>query len=96
MDGAISIGRNVGDEPMPKSQWRKFVADVLWAVSQSGGTVYATAYGKGEWDGIPERNAVVTFANADPSLNEKLRTLAKQYRQEAISVIAGKNELIAA
>jgi hypothetical protein len=96
MDGAISIGRNVGDQPMPKQQWRRFVTDVSHAISESGGVGYATAYGNGAWDGIPERNAVLTFEHADVSLEEKLRTLAKRYRQDAISLIAGENRLVKA
>jgi hypothetical protein len=83
---------------MSAERWESFVENVQRAVFIEGGTVYATAYGRGEWDGIVEDNAVVTFADVEDvvALRARLSALAVAFNQDAIALLAGTSELVGA
>ena len=98
--GAISIGRNVKDTPLPDAQWQRFIFEVQSAIDLAGGTIYATAYGRGEWQGVSEDNAVVTFGDVPehviPELRLHLGWLAEDHSQDAIALLTGESVLIGA
>ncbi len=98
MDGAISIGRNIGNAPMDDNRWKRFIYEIEGAVLLAGGKVYATATGEGEWEGVAEDNAVVTFGNVREiaALKGHLRFLAQDFDQDAIALVLGQSELVGA
>ena len=87
---SVSIGRNVGDEPLHAVEWAEFrdrVAGLL-------GTVYGAATGRGEWIGedgriVHEDTYVVTGTTGDlAGLRADLAVLGGFYGQEAVGLIA--------
>jgi hypothetical protein len=94
MDGTISIGRNIGTEPMDDILWEYFVDDVLKLINKHGGEVYTIAYGGGAWDGVSEESAVIVFAGAAEEFADELSMLASSYGQEAIGLLSGESSLV--
>lgn len=96
MEGAISVGRNIGNVPMDGKTWRSFVREVRGSIKDAGGIVYATARGNGKWNGIPEKNAVVTFAEVSDTefLAERLGKVKETYHQDAIVLLVGTSQLV--
>lgn len=94
----ISIGRNVGDQPMPASEWRKFRAHVRDSLALCGGCVHVdAAHSVGEWDGKPEDSA--TWVAAIPAdtveeLRVDLRLFCAIYDQDAIALTIGDTDLV--
>jgi len=94
MNLTISIGRNVGDVPLDDKEWGSFVQDVrniatlhtcyvpLAQIIQFGTVT-------GGWNGKREESFTITIADVSrkykDSINEKLSTLCKVYRQDAIA-----------
>jgi hypothetical protein len=93
MDGSISIGRNIGHEPMDYSQWGSFIADVEDLIRNHGGQVYTIAYGNGAWEDVPEESAVIVFAGAY-DIDQDLSSLASWYGQDAIALLSGESSLV--
>lgn len=76
----VTIGRNVGNEPMDDTQWRRFQQDVRDVIATA---VYAemrdrigarfpfadieTHYGEGEWDGVKEESAHLSLYFPTPA-----------------------------
>jgi hypothetical protein len=80
---------------MSASMWRQFVADVEQLVTSCGGTIYATAYGAGEWDGVAEEAVVITFGDAEAEkIADELPWLALAYGQEVIALLVGTTVLV--
>ena len=87
----VTIGRNVGIEPMSDARWSEFQDRVIatvrrhFAHSQSFGPFY----GVGEWDGVTEESAVLTFLTSYPGSTDRfavdLAELSSEYDQDAIA-----------
>jgi len=97
-DIAISIGRNIGNEPMHYTRWAQFQADLFYDVNVfAHGTVYAANLGRGQWDGNFEDNYVLTATVPDEhvdALRERLKLIRDDYQQEAIALLVGITELL--
>ena len=91
----VSIGRNVGNVPMPGPEWRRFRRTVSDALAN--GTVFVKdARTVGEWDGIAEESRTwVASVDSEvvPSLVEFLGGLAREYSQDDIAVTVGETVL---
>jgi hypothetical protein len=94
MDGTISVGRNIGIEPMDDSRWEQFVDDVLSLIHKHGGEVYTIADGGGAWDGVAEQSAVIVFGGTSHDFADELSALASAYGQEAIGLLSGESSLV--
>lgn len=84
----VSIGRNIGETPMPDDRWAAFQDDV-WDALIDLGTVFTLAEGDGIYDGRVERSAVAVAEvdEADlPYLRDRLAVLAGRYQQECIAL----------
>ena len=93
--GAITIGRNVGLEPMPDGTWTQFIDEVSALITRCGGVVYIAGYGSGEWDGVAEESAVITFEGVEADdLTDGLVFLAAMYEQDAIALLTGVTVLV--
>jgi len=100
----ISIGRNVGSEPMSDFDWSLFrnsvrgIADLFKGTS----TMIIEVDGKGgEWLGIPEETRVFMIVNPlirSQSLvdhvRECLRSVADEFEQDAIALVFGTSVLV--
>lgn len=104
---SVTIGRNVGNEPMSELEWQAYQDDIRVLFRQ---TVWMAVChceseesftGRGQWDGIWEDNArivVRTTAPIDSGALSYLRTsladTASYYGQDAIALAIGTSELI--
>ncbi len=103
MTTVVSIGRNVGGEPMSPGRWRAFRHETQYAVERYTGPVVFSGEGIGSWtttDGegneVRETEQAATIIGAgDPTAGEisdlrhHLAILAAEYRQEAIAAVSG-------
>jgi hypothetical protein len=104
----ITIGRNVGNVPMPEDRWARFVEDTLATVRRHGYEVVVRNFGEGTWqasDGevVTEENFIVVGIAEDfawPSaerrqdaIRHEVRHLAYVYGQDAIAIGFGTSEL---
>jgi len=96
----ISIGRNIGAEPMTLTNWRDFISAVTRIIGYAdpNAVLYVTAAESiGEWDGVSEQSRTWVGSIADESvdsLRAMLRALASVYEQDAIALSVGHTELI--
>jgi hypothetical protein len=94
----VSIGRNVGDQPMPENRWQDFRDGISGYLARFADVVYVdAAHSVGEWDGILEDSA--TYVAAVPAANVNgLRACLVldcwQYGQDAIALTIGETELV--
>ena len=86
---AITIGRNVGNKPMPAQHWGAFTWEIGKTIqkhAQIDGVIFS-GDGLGVWDKVGERaHAYIVLAdNVDqPALRKDLAGLAKKYKQDAV------------
>lgn len=102
---SVTIGRNVGAQPLPVVSWVGFQNVVRSAIAAAhlGGTGIAGPTveawnGSGSWGGIVEENAHFSARSPDGFNLRKLRRhlarIAADYRQEAIALSVGRSELV--
>jgi hypothetical protein len=88
----VSVGRNIGTEPMPLAEWQSFQDAVT---NTLGSPVYFRGTGVGTYEGVTEESfTVITASPAWPTwrmrdLKEDLSDLAARYGQKAIAVTVG-------
>lgn len=106
----ISIGRNVGSEPMSDEAWEAFKAEVLNRAThpllwESKGPDYTgCTYGVGIWEGVEEQTMVCNVVgtswfdtlNATGALSRTLGKLATKYNQDAIALTVGRPTMVGA
>jgi hypothetical protein len=95
----VTIGRNVGLEPMVSPKWDAFCREVGEALRVTVGRPDFTVRGPGgAWQGDPEDSCVFTVIDPDVSavinLRRRLRFLALDYGQECIALTVGHSELV--
>ena len=88
----LSIGRNVGAEPMSGRLWELFRHDVDTLPIIHDGAVLATVHGSSSWEGIEEETYLV-LATIPTYAVENVRTvlaaLATYYRQDGSGFVGG-------
>lgn len=93
----ITVGRNIGTEPMPSDAWRQYRDDVRRALVTADATVYAAATYRGMWEGTYEDAAIwhaaIDDAAVDP-LRDALSGLVAVYGQDAAGYAVGTSELV--
>jgi hypothetical protein len=97
----VTIGRNVGDVPLPDSEWIDFVNRTRATVAEVTDDLWVATDYTGEWNGTSE-DAFVFYGplptSADNALVDRLRvslgSLATYYGQEAIGLSLGASELV--
>lgn len=102
----VTIGRNIGDTPMPLHEWRRFKLAVLSALLATNGNVIQRPFIEsegdqaGSWEGHVTEDAA-TFIALTPeayafTVRCKLKSIASRFQQEAIGfiVLAGTEHLI--
>lgn len=99
---SVTIGRNIGTEPMSDSRWADFRSDVLDVIRAKGyeplfdtcDVYLTTSLGRGFWDGYPEDNCTITLLHKNEispenweSLRSSLRVQCARYRQGGIALL---------
>ena len=95
----VTIGRNVGDDPLPADQWNAFTSDTRAAVEAATLDLWAIAPYKGVWKGTTEDAAIfygplVDVGEVLEALRQRLAVLATYYGQEAVGLSVGTGELV--
>lgn len=86
---SITIGRNVGEQPMPETNWKSFLWDTGRALQKRAkidGIIFS-GHGLGIWGKVNESShAYIVLADGvdESALKADLAKLAKKYRQDAI------------
>jgi hypothetical protein len=91
----VTIGRNVGDQPMTAAEWQHYRADVRAVLDKAGAETWVDADYRGSWDGATE-DAHVWLAQLErlDSLRPAFAALAERYHQDAIGLVVGTPELV--
>jgi hypothetical protein len=97
----VTLGRNIGSEPMPEWQWDAFTLDVRKALSANttGPDRFSETHtGTGQWQGVTEESRKITVHAVEVILSEGLRArlwdLARHYGQDAVALTIGETHLI--
>jgi hypothetical protein len=94
----VTIGRNVGMEPMSRQKWRSFRQATRLVLDATVGSPDFEIVGfGGRWGGVAEMAAVFVVLGTVTRLDllmERLKELAASYGQEAIALAIGGSELI--
>lgn len=88
---SLTIGRNVGNLPLPVNDWLNFV-DESRALVRVAELPVTTRYGKRSWKEQHEITAqILSYVGGAPTMRWllKVRTLAAKYDQECIAVTFG-------
>lgn len=86
---SITIGRNIGEQPMSAQHWGAFKWDIGKAIQKHAkidGVIFS-GDGLGVWDNVGEKaHAYIVLADTvnQPALRADLAKLAKKYGQDAI------------
>lgn len=96
MTALVCIGRNVGEIPMSTPRWLAFVADLNVMIETNQLVVINRCHGYGYWGDLSEDTYVVTLDATEADLVEGLAELAHRYEQEAIALLVGETQFIAA
>ena len=94
----VTIGRNVGDDPLSASSWNDYFRETRDAVEASSAALLTVAPYRGAWEGVKEDAGIFYGLGVDDddlaSLRARLETLASKYGQAAIGLSVGENELV--
>lgn len=98
----VTIGRNVGTEPMSDERWIRFRADVVDHLSSLVKPSFTFIYdGVGEWEGVSEDSSAILLGETGytasvADVGSVLSALARDYGQDAIGWSAGPAKLATA
>jgi hypothetical protein len=95
----VTIGRNVGDTPMPTTDWRAYLRSVHKALTDATEELWVDADYVGRWGDVPEQAHVDVGPLVDhdrlPALRSALSAAATRYHQDAVGLSVGTAELVA-
>ena len=93
----VSIGRNVGPNPLSSRDWSRFLNDASDVIRNQGESP-EFHYGTGMWDGIREESAHITVYRDvrpdDYAIRQGLSRLARHYGQDAIALTISEPILV--
>lgn len=93
----VSIGRNVGAEPLSDEGWECFQDATEKAILRRRASILTSVAGVSDWQGLEEQTVLylLTISSAEvPTLRIGLAHLAKSYRQDAIGFVGGPGETL--
>ena len=100
----VSIGRNVGTEPMSENEWFSFREAIKCAVKFTDHQILFTGDGEGIWEGQKEDAfTIVAMTVADTNgkmgsdtawLRDWAGRLGRKYGQDAVAITTGETDLV--
>jgi predicted ATP-grasp superfamily ATP-dependent carboligase len=90
----ITIGRNVGNKPLPNHKWQGFQSAIISFIERHNSIIYVHSLGVGIWEGIEEQNCTFVFSSKEFLNLKDLKRLAKLFRQDAIALTSGSTQFI--
>lgn len=97
---SVTLGRNVGNVPMPLDRWEEFRTLIGAALANLLAPDFAASYdGRGEWQGIAEDSTIlvasgITRPVTSDYLRAVLSTYAEEFGQDAIALTVGETFLV--
>ena len=100
----VTIGGNIGHDPMPNHKWRGFKSALnsfvdSHIIDTKTDKIYVQSEGFGKWidenkNVIVEKNYTVVFSSCETIDLKRLKRLARLFRQDAIAFTTGKTNLV--
>lgn len=93
----VTIGRNIGSEPMEESMWERFTSSVIDTLTDLVSPDFTFTYnGQGEWDGVTEDSRAIVAVNTHicAEVRDRLHDIALEFQQAAIGLSVGLSELV--
>ena len=100
----VTIGGNIGLDPMPDHKWKGFKSALnsfvdSHIINTKTDEIYVQSEGFCKWtdenkNTIVEKNYTVVFSSCKPINLKRLKRLARLFRQDAISLTTGKTNLV--
>ena len=95
----ITIGRNVGNKPLPNHKWRGFKSCIESFIESHNGKTFVNSSGNGIWvdskgQEIKEENQTFVFSSNEFLNKSELKRIAKLFRQDAIALTSGNTQFI--
>lgn len=87
----VTVGRNVGDTPMPPNMWKMAIIALYEAVRVARGQVVFQGQGDGVWENVIREDAYAIIAIIPdrfiPVCRGRLATIARDFNQEACGMV---------
>ena len=100
----VTIGGNIGSDPMPNHKWRGFKSALnsfvdSHIVNTDTDQIYVQSEGFGKWTDesknvIVEENYTVVFSSCEAIDLKRLKRLSRLFKQDAIALTTGKTDLV--
>tara|TARA_R110002096_G_scaffold268578_1_gene462454 strand:- start:105 stop:458 length:354 start_codon:yes stop_codon:yes gene_type:complete len=90
----ITIGRNVGDTPLPEHKWKGFQSAISTFIKNHNSEIFVNSKGFGKWENCEEENFTWVFSTKEFLETDHLKELARLFKQDAIALTSGVTQLI--
>lgn len=101
----VTIGRNVGSQPMSDTRWAEFIESTQMLLDDAGtsdpDSYVETHLGAGRWANQTEESAKVTLLSVEGLsqgtlvwLKKSIAYFSEHYQQDAIALTIGESDLI--
>tara|TARA_R100000773_G_C4214576_1_gene113485 strand:+ start:1475 stop:1843 length:369 start_codon:yes stop_codon:yes gene_type:complete len=95
----ITIGRNVGNQPLSNHRWKGFKSCIESFIDSHNGIIFVNSAGNGIWvdskgQEIKEENHTFVFSSMEFLNKSELKRIAKLFKQDAIALTSGSTQFI--
>lgn len=96
---SVSIGRNIGANPMSEADWQTFTSETLRYINRHSSAVHFVGFGEGIYEVNREESFTVSasvYRDETDRLSYVLRNLCTTYHQEAFALSLAKVSIVTA
>ncbi len=90
----LTIGKNIENKAMSNHKWKGFKSCIDIFIQDHKGEIFVNSEGFGEWQGVKEMNCTWVFSTREFLDLERLKRLAKLFKQDAIALTEGCTQFI--
>jgi len=90
----LTIGRNIENKAMSNHKWKGFKSCIDIFIQDHKGEIFVNSEGLGEWQKVKEMNCTWVFSTKEFLDLERLKRLAKLFKQDAIALTEGCTQFI--
>ena len=90
----LTIGRNIEKKAMSNHRWKGFQSAINSFIESHNSEIFVSSEGSGQWQGIKEVNFTWVFSTKEFLDLERLKRLAKLFKQDAIALTEGCTQFI--